>query len=124
MTDRGTFIINGAERVVISQLSRSPGVYFRDAIDNSGRVLYSAQVIPAEGAWTEIATAASGSIGVKISQTRRFPATTLLRAFDWFDEGLEEESGVPRTGTNPEILECFGEHRRLDIKDLIKSYTR
>jgi DNA-directed RNA polymerase subunit beta len=124
MTDRGTFIINGAERVVISQLSRSPGVYFRDAIDNSGRVLYSAQVIPAEGAWTEIATAASGSIGVKISQTRRFPATTLLRAFDWFDEGLEEASDVPRTGTNPEILECFGEHRRLDIKDLIKSYTR
>ncbi len=124
MTDRGTFIINGAERVVISQLSRSPGAYFRDAIDNSGRVLYSAQVIPAEGAWTEIATAASGSIGVKIGQTRRFPVTTLLRAFDWFDEGAEEESGVPRTGTDQEILECFGEHRRLDIKDLIKSYTR
>ncbi len=125
MTDRGTFIINGAERVVISQLSRSPGAYFRDAIDNSGRVLYSAQVIPAEGAWTEIATAASGAIGVKIGQTRRFPVTTLLRAFDWFDEGQEREGlTVPRTGTNQEILECFGEHRRLDIKELIKSYTR
>jgi DNA-directed RNA polymerase subunit beta len=122
MTDRGTFIINGAERVVISQLSRSPGAYFRDAIDNSGRVLFSAQVIPAEGAWVEIATAASGSIGVKIGQTRRFPVTTLLRALDWFDEGVETD--VPRTGTNQEILECFGEHKRLEVKDLIKSFAR
>jgi DNA-directed RNA polymerase subunit beta len=121
MTERGTFIINGAERVVISQLSRSPGVYFRDTIDNSGRVLYSAQIIPAEGAWVEIGAAASGAIGVKIGQTRRFPVTTLIRAFDWFDEG--EESGVPRTGTNSEILEYFGEHKRIDIKDLIKSFV-
>ncbi len=122
MTDRGTFIINGAERVVISQLSRSPGVYFRDTIDNSGRVLYSAQVIPAEGAWTEIGMSASGAIGVKIGQTRRFPVTTLLRAFDWFEEG--RETNVPRTGTNQEILECFGEHRRVEVRELIKSFAR
>lgn len=120
MTDRGTFVINGAERVVISQLSRSPGVYFRDTIDNSGRVLYAAQIIPAEGAWVEIGEAVSGAIGVKIGQTRRFPVTTLIRAFDWFDEG--EETEVPRTGTNQEILEYFGEHRRLEVRDLIKSF--
>ncbi|NLO74195.1 MAG: DNA-directed RNA polymerase subunit beta [candidate division WS1 bacterium] len=120
MTDRGTFVINGAERVVISQLSRSPGVYFRDTIDNSGRVLYAAQIIPAEGAWVEIGQAVSGAIGVKIGQTRRFPVTTLIRAFDWFDEG--EETEVPRTGTNQEILEYFGAHRRLEVRDLIKSF--
>jgi len=122
MTERGTFIINGAERVVISQLSRSPGAYFRDAIDNSGRVLHSAQVIPAEGAWVELGTAASGAISVKIGQTRRFPATVLLRAFDWFEEG--QETDVPRTGTDQEILECFGEHKRIEIKELIKSFAR
>lgn len=122
MTERGTFIINGAERVVISQLSRSPGAYFRDAIDNAGRVLYSAQVIPAEGAWVEIATAASGAISVKIGQTRRFPITVLLRAFDWFDEGQETE--LPRTGTDQEILECFGAHKRIEVKELIKSFAR
>ena len=86
MTPRGTFIINGAERVVVSQLSRSPGVYFKDNIDNAGRTLYSAQVIPSEGAWIEFDVGSTNVISVKIGQTRKFPATTLLRAFHYFEE--------------------------------------
>jgi DNA-directed RNA polymerase subunit beta len=65
MTDRGKFIINGAKRVVISQLARSPGVYFSDTIDSAGRVRFSAKVIPSDGAWLEIDTAAKGVISVK-----------------------------------------------------------
>ena len=86
MTPRGTFIINGAERVVVSQLSRSPGVYFRDDIDNAGRTLYSAQVIPAEGAWIEFDVGNTSVISVKLGQARKFPVTTLLRAFNYFEE--------------------------------------
>ncbi len=118
MTDRGTFLVNGAERVVISQLARSPGVYFRDTIDSSGRVLYSAQIIPNEGAWVEVDTAASGAISVKIGQNRKFPVTTLLRALDWFEDGSDPD--IPRTGTDSEILECLGLHERIGLKDLLK----
>jgi len=80
MTDTGTFIINGAERAVVSQLARSPGVYYKDNIDYSGRILYSAQVIPSEGAWLDFDTDANGVISVKIGQAHKFPVTTLLRA--------------------------------------------
>ena len=80
MTETGTFIINGAERAVVSQLARSPGVYFKDNIDYSGRILYSAQVIPSEGAWLDFDTDANGVISVKIGQAHKFPVTTLLRA--------------------------------------------
>ncbi|MEN6643318.1 MAG: DNA-directed RNA polymerase subunit beta [Armatimonadia bacterium] len=123
MTTRGTFLVNGAERVVISQLSRSPSVYFRDAIDSSGRVLYSAQVIPNDGAWVEVDTAASGVIGVKIGQARKFPVTTLLRALDYLEvEG--EDPNTPPTGTDEEILRCFGTRKRIPLKDLISSLTK
>ncbi|MFQ5793186.1 MAG: DNA-directed RNA polymerase subunit beta, partial [Acidobacteriota bacterium] len=106
MTTKGTFLINGAERVVISQLARSPGVYFKDTIDFSGQILYSAQVIPNEGAWVEFDTDAHGVVSVKIGQTRKFPVTTLLRALDHFDEGADTD--VPRTGTTEEMLTHFG----------------
>jgi DNA-directed RNA polymerase subunit beta len=80
MTERGTFIINGAERVVVSQLVRSPGVFF--TVDNtSGTSLYGAKVIPSRGAWLEIETAATGVLSVKIDRKRKLPVTTLLRAF-------------------------------------------
>lgn len=123
MTARGTFLVNGAERVVISQLARSPSVYFRDAIDSSGRVLYSAQVIPNEGAWVEIDTAATGVIGVKIVQTRKFPVTTLLRALDYLDDG-QGDKDTPPTGTDEEILRCFGETKRLSVRDVLTSLTK
>ncbi len=123
MTNRGTFLVNGAERVVISQLSRSPSVYFRDAIDSSGRVLYSAQVIPNEGAWVEIDTAASGVIGVKIGQTRKFPVTTLLRALDYLEHEARDEK-CPPTGTDEEILKAFGERKRVAVKDLLSAMAK
>ncbi|MBU0610312.1 MAG: DNA-directed RNA polymerase subunit beta [Armatimonadetes bacterium] len=123
MTERGTFLVNGAERVVISQLSRSPSVYFRDAIDSSGRVLYSAQVIPNDGAWVEIDTAASGVIAVKIGQARKFPVTTLLRALDYLEHGTED-GDTPPTGTDEEILKCFGQRRRMPVKELLTMVTR
>lgn len=123
MTTRGTFLVNGAERVVISQLSRSPSVYFRDAIDSSGRVLYSAQVIPNDGAWVEVDTAASGVIGVKVGQARKFPVTTLLRALDYLEEEGEDPN-TPPTGTDEEILRCFGTRKRIAVKDLISSLTK
>ncbi|MFN3649642.1 MAG: DNA-directed RNA polymerase subunit beta [Armatimonadota bacterium] len=86
MTDRGTFVINGVDRVVVSQLARSPGVYFNDNIDFSGRILYTATLIPSEGAWLEIETDASDVITVRVGQTRKFPLTTLLRALGAFDQ--------------------------------------
>ncbi len=122
MTPQGTFLINGAERVVISQLSRSPGAYFRDTIDSAGKVLYTAQIIPAEGAWVEISTASSGVMSVKTGQTRKFPVTTLLRALDWFEDA--EGAEVPAVGTDVEILEYFGEHHYLDVKALVKSFAQ
>src|SRR5690242_135961 len=86
MTERGTFVVNGVDRVVVSQLARSPGVYFNDNIDFSGRILYTATLIPSEGAWLEIETDANDMISVRVGQTRKFPITTLLRALGAFDQ--------------------------------------
>ncbi len=80
MTDRGTFIINGVERVVISQIIRSPGVYF-SAVMYRGRKLFSAKVIPNRGAWLEFETESDGFLGVKIDRRRKAPVTQLLRIF-------------------------------------------
>ena len=90
MTERGTFVINGAERVVVSQLARSAGVYFKDTLDFSGRVLYFATVIPSDGAWVDIETDANDVITVKIAQGRKFPITTLLRALNIFSLACPE----------------------------------
>ena len=122
MTPQGTFLINGAERVVISQLARSPGAYFRDTIDSAGRVLYSAQIIPSQGAWVEINTAANGAISARVGQTRRLPITTLLRALDWFEDSAEPSA--PRTGSDAELLEYFGEHRQVEVAELVESFSR
>ena len=92
MTDKGTFVINGAERVVVSQLARSPGVYFKDTLDFSGRQLFYATIIPSEGAWVDVETDATDAITVRIGQTRKFPITTLLRALNLFP--VASPSGV------------------------------
>jgi DNA-directed RNA polymerase subunit beta len=86
MTDKGTFIVNGAERVVVSQLARSPGVYFKDNLDFSGRVLFYATIIPQEGAWVDVETDANSLVTVRIGQTRKLPVTTLLRALSSFGQ--------------------------------------
>src|SRR6266568_236379 len=82
MTERGTFVINGAERVVVSQLVRSPGVFFTSERSAAGE-LFGAKVIPGRGAWLELDTSASGVISVKIDRKRKLPVTTLLRAFGY-----------------------------------------
>jgi DNA-directed RNA polymerase subunit beta len=82
MTDRGTFVINGAERVVVSQLIRSPGVFFTGDVSGS-RWVYGAKVIPGRGAWLEFETASSGALFVKIDRRRKIPVTALLRAFGY-----------------------------------------
>jgi DNA-directed RNA polymerase subunit beta len=90
MTERGTFVINGVERVVVSQLVRSPGVFFT-ADSSSGLNLYGAKVIPSRGAWLELDTSANGVISVKIDRKRKLPITTLLRAFGYSsDEEIKQ----------------------------------
>ena len=93
MTDTGTFIINGAERVIVSQLVRSPGAYYDKSIDQTGKNIYNATVIPNRGAWIELETDSASSISVRIDRTRKMPVTYFLRAL-----GFE---------TNEQILELF-----------------
>ncbi len=112
MTDKGTFIVNGAERVVVSQLARSPGVYFKDNLDFTGKVLYYATLIPQEGAWVDIETDASNQVMVRIGQTRKFPITTLLRALDSFPQALP-----PLQMTIEEALEKQWIYRTDEIHD-------
>lgn len=101
MTERGTFIINGTERVVVSQLIRSAGVFFT-AETIAGRNYYGAKIIPGRGAWMEFETASNGAIYVKIDRRRKMPATTLLRAL-----------GYPKTS---EIKELFADIDTGDVK--------
>jgi DNA-directed RNA polymerase subunit beta len=130
MTERGTFVINGVDRVVVSQLARSPGVYFNDNIDFSGRILYSATLIPAEGAWLEMETDANDVITVRIGQTRKFPITTLMRALGAFDQsrnfGYERvEIGpalVGRTATERVVDKSTGEVL-VEVKQVIDEAT-
>ncbi|HZP56847.1 MAG TPA: DNA-directed RNA polymerase subunit beta [Dehalococcoidia bacterium] len=105
MTPNGTFVINGAERVVVSQLVRSPGVYFTKEIDpTSGRELCFGKLIPNRGAWLEFETSNKNVLSVKVDRKRKIPVTTLLRAID-------EEEGVPEAqlGTNERILAKFAD---------------
>src|SRR5450756_20666 len=92
MTDEGTFIVNGTERVVVSQLVRSPGVYFTAAEDpNTGRKLFGAKLIPNRGAWLEFETSNRDVLSVKVDRKRKIPVTILLRAIGYdTDEMLEE----------------------------------
>ena len=99
MTPQGTFIINGAERVIVSQLVRSPGAYYSVVTDKWGNQLYSSQVIPNRGAWLEYETDSNGILYVKIDRQRKVFITSLLRAIGY--------------GTNAEIVELLGEDERL-----------
>ena len=99
MTDNGTFIINGAERVIVSQIVRSPGIYYETSIDKTGKVIYAATVIPYRGAWLEYETDANDIFYVRIDKNRKIPITVLIRAL-----GIE---------TNDEIVKCFGNDPKL-----------
>ncbi len=109
MTETGTFVINGAERVIVSQLVRSPGVYYSVEIDPSGKKLYGTTVIPNRGAWIEYETDINDVIYARVDRTRKLPATVLLRAL-----GLS---------SNEEIVNCFGPHPAL-LATLEKDTTK
>ena len=99
MTSTGTFVINGAERVIVSQLVRSPGIYYAIAHDKLGKRLFSSTVIPNRGAWLEYETDSNDVFYVRVDRTRKVPITVLIRAL-----------GI---GTNPEIIELFGEEPKI-----------
>ena len=108
MTDRGTFIINGAERVVVSQLHRSPGVFFSDSLHPNGTRLFSARIIPFRGSWVEFTTDVNDVMFVYIDSKKKFPVTMLLRAIGF--------------STNEEIIDLFdlSEKIKLAVKDFPK----
>ena len=111
MTATGTFVINGAERVIVSQLVRSPGIYYSIAHDKIGKTLYSATVIPNRGAWLEYETDSNDVFYVRVDRTRKVPITVLIRAL-----------GI---GTNEEIVQLFGEEPKILAsfgKDTAESY--
>jgi DNA-directed RNA polymerase subunit beta len=89
MTDRGTFIINGAERVIVSQIVRSPGIYYKREVDQNGKRTFSATLIPNRGAWLKFESDTNDVIHVKIDKNRKLPATTLLRALGYGDTEME-----------------------------------
>ncbi|AEA27569.1 DNA-directed RNA polymerase subunit beta [Pseudonocardia benzenivorans] len=98
MTDKGTFIINGTERVVVSQLVRSPGVYFDHAIDKTTeKDVYSVKIIPSRGAWLEFDVDKRDTVGVRIDRKRRQPVTVLLKALGWTNEQISERFGFSET---------------------------
>ncbi|MDD3242267.1 MAG: DNA-directed RNA polymerase subunit beta [Eubacteriales bacterium] len=99
MTDQGTFIINGAERVIVSQLVRSPGAVYSETMDKTGTPMYGATVIPNRGAWLEFESDANNVLWVRIDRTRKLPATVLIRALGY--------------GTDAQITELLGEEERL-----------
>ena len=99
MTDTGSFVINGAERVIVSQLVRSPGIYYEIGHDKLGKELFSCTVIPNRGAWLEYETDSNNVFWARVDRTRKVPVTVLIRAL-----------GI---GTNPEIIELFGEEPKL-----------
>ena len=110
MTDSGTFVINGAERVVVSQLVRSPGCYYASDYDKTGKKLYTSTVMPIRGAWIEYETDSNDILYARVDRTRKLPVTTLLRAI-----GIESDS---------QILELFGEEPKLVAsiqKDTVKT---
>lgn len=110
MTEQGTFIINGAERVIVSQLVRSPGVYFNEEKDKNGRTIFGTTLIPNRGAWLEFETDAKDISYVRIDRTRKIPMTELVRALGF--------------GSDDEILEMLGDNESLALtleKDVHKN---
>lgn len=103
MSSTGTFVINGAERVVVSQLVRSPGAYYKVEFDKTGKQLFSSTLIPNRGAWLEFETDAQGVVNVRIDRTRKIPITILLRAI-----GVESNLEITNLmGETEELLKVF-----------------
>ncbi|MDO4488724.1 MAG: DNA-directed RNA polymerase subunit beta [Eubacteriales bacterium] len=105
MTDTGSFVINGAERVIVSQLVRSPGIYYEIGHDKIGKELFASTVIPNRGAWLEYETDSNDILWVRVDRTRKVPATVLIRAL------MSPETGLH--GTSREIIDMFGEEPKI-----------
>lgn len=133
MTESGTFVINGAERVIVSQLVRSPGVYFNDSFDKTGKKLYASTINPNRGAWLEYETDSNDIFYVRIDKNRKIPITTFLRALlrvrdDVKPEEISEDFTLGLTtaeGSDQEIREILGEDERITVtisnKDISKN---
>ena len=122
MTETGTFVINGAERVIVSQLVRSPGAYYAKTIDSAGKNLYNSTVIPNRGAWIELEADSDDIISVRIDRTRKMPVTYLLRAF-----GYETDEDILDLFDNdPRIQAVIEQNPEIDSKEkaLIEIYKR
>ncbi|NLY87208.1 MAG: DNA-directed RNA polymerase subunit beta [Clostridiales bacterium] len=117
MTEKGTFVYNGAERAIVTQLVRSPSPYFDVSVDKSNQKLFSSQIIPNRGAWLEYETDSQGILYVRVDRTRKQPLTSFLRALGVIDPDVLSVS------TNEDIIDIFGEDERL-IKTLEKDTTR
>ena len=116
MTESGTFVINGAERVIVSQLVRSPGVYYSESFDKTGKPLYATTVIPNRGAWLEYETDSNDIFYVRIDKNRKIPITVFLRALLRIKDNAEgdfTESFTDLVGSDSEIYDVFGEDERL-----------
>ena len=122
MTEKGTFIINGTERVVVSQLIRSPGVYFDVEEERAtGRQLSNAKLIPDRGAWMEFETRKTDYITIKFNRKRTIPVTVLLRALAAVEDGLPARYSPIKTGEDEEILELFADVDNSETHHFIKS---
>ena len=111
MTETGTFVINGAERVIVSQLVRSPGIYYDITKAKFGKELYACTVIPNRGAWLEYETDANDVFYVRVDRTRKVPITVLIRALFGINEAEENVKNL--VGTNEQILELFGDEPKI-----------
>ena len=128
MTENGTFIINGAERVIVSQLVRSPGAYYEKTIDQNGKNIYTATVIPNRGAWIELETDSASAISVRIDRTRKMPLSYFLRALDFqtndqildlFDVGYFVQSKIHETDTSTKLVQFLQSDSAADPRNLL-----
>ena len=133
MTDAGTFVINGAERVIVSQLVRSPGVYYANTFDRTGKKLFTTTVIPNRGAWLEYETDSNDYFYVRIDKNRKIPITTFLRALLVVRDDMDPDQVsadfnvglIPSAqGSDQEIYEIFGEDRQLAATIFNKDVTK
>jgi DNA-directed RNA polymerase subunit beta len=121
MTESGTFIINGAERVIVSQLVRSPGAYFKKVRDKSGKFIYGGDIIPSRGTWLEFETDIKDIIYVRVDRTRKIAATVLLKALGF----VNKESLINLFGNNKYLLNTFEKDTTLDAENaMLEIYSK
>ena len=117
MTDKGTFIVNGRERVIVSQLSRSPGLYFEEDVDTSMQMIVRARIIPMEGPWLEIENDANQVVNTQISQTKKLPITQLIKALHGFEKGRDRQNAPLSTGLHKKLADPVADEDGVIVLD-------